>query len=159
MTTSAGGSLAARTGSAWVALDRALVRRAQAAVAAGTRHGTDPATALLIAQAAVPALTPGLGPWEREQAESELTTVIGLTGLTGLVDVQVAVELRRRLYNEAVLRWRRRVGSRRRARVPALFETAEPLGGTSPPCTPGLRLRTLTTAAPASTPERTGGPG
>lgn len=119
----------ARVERTWAALDRALVQRAEAAVAAGARPGVDPATALLVAGAAAAALAPRLGRADREQAESDLTRVIELAGLGGLTAAGVAVVLNRRLHNDAVLRAPRRAGSKPGRVTLTPFEMAEPALG------------------------------
>ncbi len=103
----------------WPALDAALVRRAQAALQTAGAPGTDPATALLLIDAAGAALAPGLDWQERERAENELSLVLGsvLPALAGHADelhaAHAAAELQRRVHNDAV---GRRAGGRRPGR-------------------------------------------
>ena len=66
----------ARTESTWAALDAALVRRAQRAAELSTAPGIDPASALLISDAAAAALEPDLSHDDRERAESDLSRVL-----------------------------------------------------------------------------------
>src|SRR4249919_2716540 len=61
---------------AWSALDAALVGRAQRAADLATMPGIDPATALLVLDAAAAALEPDLCRGERERAESDLSHVL-----------------------------------------------------------------------------------
>ena len=60
----------------WSALDAALVGRAQRATELVMMPGIDPATALLVLDAAATALEPDLGHGERERAESDLSHVL-----------------------------------------------------------------------------------
>lgn len=122
----------ARVERTWAALDRALVQRAEAAVVAGTRPGVDPATALLVAGAAAAALAPGLDRADREQAESDLTRVIELTGLGGLTAAGAAVVLSRRLHNDAVLHPPRSVASKPGQVALTPFDMVEPALGWRP---------------------------
>lgn len=117
-----------RVARTWAGLDRALVRRAERAVALVDRPGPDPATALLVADAAAAALQPGLDRHAREQAESDLTAVLALTGLAGVETETEQVVLGRRLHNDAVVRAR---ALRARPSVRALG-----LGGGRPEATP-----------------------
>lgn len=124
----------ARAERTWAALDAALVRRAHQA--AEVAASTDPATALLICDAAAVALEPDLPHSKREQAESALTHVLAAAGLGGIERETERVMVARRLHNDAVaiarmLRARRTVRLFRlagHAAVPAPFEMAE-LGG------------------------------
>ena len=60
----------------WSALDAALVGRAQRAAELVAMPGIDPATALLVLDAAAAALEPDLRRGERERAESDLSHVL-----------------------------------------------------------------------------------
>ena len=62
-----------RADRAWSALDAALVVRAQRAAELVMTPGIDPATALLVLDAAAAALVPDLCRGERERAESDLS--------------------------------------------------------------------------------------
>src|SRR4029450_2068772 len=64
----------------WAALDAALVRRAQRARELVLIPGIDPATALLISDAANAALEPNLSRHDRERAESALSNVLDAIG-------------------------------------------------------------------------------
>src|SRR4029450_9820405 len=64
----------------WAALDAALVRRAQRALELILIPGIDPATALLISDAANAALEPNLSRPDRERAESDLSNVLDAIG-------------------------------------------------------------------------------
>ena len=86
----------------WAALDVALVRRAQRAADVARESGVDPATTLLVCDAAAVALEIDLAHEEREQAESALSHVLGLVALSGLEQEQDRAVLARRLYNDAV---------------------------------------------------------
>jgi hypothetical protein len=66
----------ARAERAWSALDAALVGRAQRAAELIMMPGIDPATALLVLDAAAAALEPDLCRRERERAESDLSHVL-----------------------------------------------------------------------------------
>jgi len=98
----------ARTERTWAALDAALVRRAQRATELVQTPGVDPASALLVSDAAAAALEPDLDQHQREQAESDLSHVLevvgpGLTsGPDGMVAEQARASLSRRLHNDAV---------------------------------------------------------
>lgn len=92
----------ARVERSWAALDAALVRRAHAAVTAAGNADVDPASALLVADAAAAALDEDLTPGQRELAESNLTLVLGLMAWPELTDAGERVALARRLHNDAV---------------------------------------------------------
>lgn len=83
-------------------LDAALTRRAQQAVEACWRPGTDPVTTLLVGGAAAAALQPGQSRASREEAESRLSDVLAMTQVRGLGAAQQRVALARRLHNDAV---------------------------------------------------------
>ena len=70
----------ARTESTWAALDAALVRRAQRAAELSATPGVDPASALLVSDAAAAALEPDLSRHDRERAESDLSHVLEVVG-------------------------------------------------------------------------------
>ena len=116
----------ARAERTWAALDAALVRRAQRATELVQSPGVDPATALLVSDAAAAALEPDLDHQEREQAESDLSHVIEVVGPTlttgpdGLVAEQHRASLSRRLHNDAVATAR----ALRRRRVVRTFRLA-----------------------------------
>jgi hypothetical protein len=121
---------------AWAALDAALVRRAQrAAELAGGAH-LDPASALLLSDAAGAALEADLTAPQRELAESDLSHVLEMLSPAGIADEQQRASLGRRLYNDAVstargLRDRRTVRLFRlagNAQQPRSFEMADPRG-------------------------------
>jgi len=86
----------------WAVLDTALVRRAERAVEMARTSGVDPATTLLVCDAAAEALELDLPQGNREQAESNLNHVLDLVGLPGLELEQERAVLARRLYNDAV---------------------------------------------------------
>ncbi len=95
----------------WAALDAALVRRAQAALEAARGPEVDPASSLLVCDAATAALVPDLDLAAREQAESDLSRVLALVPLAPVTPYADRVDLARRLHNDAVvsaLRLRRR---------------------------------------------------
>jgi hypothetical protein len=104
----------------WAALDAALVRRAQAALEAARAVSGDPASSLLVCDAAATALTPDLEPSAREQAESDLSRVLVLIPLEGVTPYAERVELAHRLHNDAVVT---ALGLRRRRTV-VLFRLA-----------------------------------
>lgn len=104
----------------WAALDAALVRRAQAALEAARGPGVDPASSLLVCDAAAAALVPDLDLPVREQAESDLSRVLAMVPLDGIGSYVERVELARRLHNDAVVS---ALGLRRRRTV-ALFRLA-----------------------------------
>jgi hypothetical protein len=130
----------------WAALDAALVRRAQRAlelvVMSGTdpaTASTDPATALLVSDAANAALEPNLSRHDRERAESYLSHVLDAVdsmhpGSSSRLEAECArASLCRRLHNDAVatalsLRRRRTVRILKlagRAIEPRPFEMAD----------------------------------
>ena len=76
----------ARTESTWAALDAALVRRAQRAAELCAAPGVDPASALLVSDAAAAALEPDLSHDDRERAESDLSHVLEVVGPCHLRD-------------------------------------------------------------------------
>ena len=92
----------------WAALDAALVRRAQRALELVLLPGIDPATALLISDAANAALEPHLSRHDRERAESDLSHVLDavwptLHGTSSRLDSERArASICRRLHNDAV---------------------------------------------------------
>lgn len=92
----------ARVERTWATLDTALVRRAQRAAELAQRPGVDPASTLLVCDAAAVALELDLSPELREQAESTLSHVLNLVGLPGLELEQERATLARRLHNDAV---------------------------------------------------------
>jgi hypothetical protein len=92
----------ARVERGWAVLDTALVRRAQASVELARQPHVDPATALLVCDAAVAALELDLAWQERELAESALSHVLDLAALSGVEAEQERATLARRLYNDAV---------------------------------------------------------
>jgi hypothetical protein len=86
----------------WAVLDAALVRRAQRAVELARGPQVDPATTLVVCDAAAGALEPDLDRSGREQAESDLSAVLDLAALPGMGREQERVMLARRLHNDAV---------------------------------------------------------
>jgi hypothetical protein len=86
----------------WAALDAGLVRRAQAALEAARVADIDPASSLLVCDAAAAALVADLDPAAREQAESDLSRVLALVPLDGVTTYSERVELAHRLHNDAV---------------------------------------------------------
>jgi hypothetical protein len=112
----------------WAALDAALVRRAQGAAELALAPRVDPATALLVADAAAAALEPDLCRADREQAESDLSHVLDLVtselgdGTWGVVDLRDRAVLSRRLHNDAVATAR----TLHRRRTVRLFRLAGP---------------------------------
>jgi hypothetical protein len=137
---------------AWSALDAALVGRALRATELTTMRGTDPATAVLVLDAAAAALEPDLSREERERAESDLSHVLDAVGPmlpacpSELTSERARVSICRRLHNDAVataLSLRRRYSVRMfrlagRTADPRPFEIAD--GG----------IRTLTAGPPDS---------
>jgi hypothetical protein len=87
----------------WAGLDAALVRRAQAALEAARAPDLDPASSLLVCDAAAAALPPDLEPNAREHVESNLSRVLSVVPLAALQPYQERVELARRLHNDAVV--------------------------------------------------------
>lgn len=116
----------ARAERTWAALDAALVRRAQRAAELAQAPGVDPASALLLADAAAAALEPDLSWSQREQAESDLSHVLQEVAPALPADLgPVLAEgqragLGRRLHNEAVAMAR----TLRRRRVVRAFRLA-----------------------------------
>ena len=123
----------------WAALDAALVRRAQRALELVLMTGCDPATALLVSDAAKAALEPNLSRHDREHAESYLSHVLDavgsmLPGSSSRLEAECArASICRRLHNDAVatalsLRRRRTVRILKlagRAIEPRPFEMAD----------------------------------
>jgi hypothetical protein len=123
----------------WAALDAALVRRAQRALELVLMTGSDPATALLVSDAAKAALEPNLSRHDREHAESYLSHVLDavgsmLPGSSSRLEAECArASICRRLHNDAVatalsLRRRRTVRILKlagRAIEPRPFEMAD----------------------------------
>ena len=136
----------------WSVLDAALVGRAQRAAELVVMPGIDPATALLVLDAAAAALEPELRHGARERAESDLSHVLDVVDAMLQANRELDVErsrarLYRQLHNDAVataLSLRRRYMVRifrlaRRFVEPRSFEMAD-----SSICT--------LTAAPADSP-------
>jgi len=129
----------ARTERAWSALDAALVGRAQRAAELVTMPGIDPATALLVLDAAAAALEPDLCRGERERAESDLSHVLDTVDPmlparpSELTSERARTSICRRLHNDAVattLSLRRRytvriLGMAGHTAEPRPFEMAE----------------------------------
>jgi hypothetical protein len=127
----------------WAALDAALVRRAQRAQELVLLPGVDPATALLISDAANAALEPNLSRRDRERAESDLSHVLDAvspmlpSSPSLLASERARTSICRRLHNDAVataLSLRRRYTVRvlqlaGRAVEPRPFEMAEGSSG------------------------------
>jgi hypothetical protein len=123
----------------WAALDAALVRRAQRALELVLMPGIDPATALLVSEAATAALEPKLSRHDRERAESDLSHVLDAVGpmlptsYNRLESERARASICRRLHNDAVataLSLRRRYTVRilqlaGRAGEPRPFEMAD----------------------------------
>jgi hypothetical protein len=123
----------------WSVLDAALVGRAQRAAELVMMRGIDPATALLVLDAAAAALEPDLCQGERERIESDLSHVLDaidpmfLTRPTELDMERARASMYRRLHNDAVstaLALRRRHMVRilrlaRRSVEPRPFEMAD----------------------------------
>jgi hypothetical protein len=122
-----------RVARSWAALDAALRARAEAALAQVAGPGVDPATALLVADAAGAVLDRTGRDVLREQAESDLTAVLDLVALPASTARDEPVVLARRLHNDAVTRLRT-ASARRAVRllgvrttpVPTAFEMVEP---------------------------------
>ena len=93
---------------AWAALDAALVRRAQHALELVLMPGIDPATVLLVSDAANAALEPHLSRHDREQAESDLSHVLDAAwpmlpaNSSRLDSERTRASICRRLHNDAV---------------------------------------------------------
>ena len=123
----------------WSALDAALVGRARHAAELVMMPGLDPATALLVLDAAVAALEPNLSQGDRERAESDLSHVLDAVDPmlparhTELASERARASICRRLHNDAVataLFLRRRSTVRilrlaRRSAEPRPFEMAD----------------------------------
>jgi hypothetical protein len=123
----------------WSVLDAALVGRAQRAAELVMMRGIDPATALLVLDAAAAALEPNLCQGERERTESDLSHVLDaadpmLPARPRELDMERArASMYRRLHNDAVstaLALRRRHTVRilrlaRRSVEPRPFEMAD----------------------------------
>ena len=92
----------------WSALDAALVGRARRAAELVMTPGLDPATALLVLDAAVAALEPDLSRGDRERAESDLSHVLDAVdpmlpaSPNELASERARASLYRRLHNDAV---------------------------------------------------------
>ena len=92
----------------WSALDGALVGRARRAAELVMMPGLDPATALLVLDAAVAALEPDLSRGDRERAESDLSHVLDAVdpmlpaSPRELASERARASLYRRLHNDAV---------------------------------------------------------
>jgi hypothetical protein len=92
----------------WSVLDAALVGRAQRAAELVMMPGIDPATALLVLDAAAAALEPDLCHAERERAESDLSHVLDVVDpilrvKPSALDLERArATMYRRLHNDAV---------------------------------------------------------
>lgn len=123
----------------WAALDAALVRRASRALELVLTPGIDPATALLVSEAANAALEPNLSRGDRERAESDLSNVLDVigprlpAGSSRLESERARASICRRVHNDAVatvLSLRRRYTVRAlqlagRAAAPRPFEMAD----------------------------------
>jgi hypothetical protein len=98
----------ARAERSWSVLDAALVGRAQRATELVRMPGIDPATALLVLDAAAAALEPGLCQRERERAESDLSHVLDAVdpmlpaSPNELTSERARASICRRLHNDAV---------------------------------------------------------
>jgi hypothetical protein len=92
----------------WSVLDAALVGRAQRAAELVMMPGIDPATALLVLDAAAAALEPELRHGERERAESDLSHLLDVidpmlrTNPSELDSERIRASMYRRLHNDAV---------------------------------------------------------
>jgi hypothetical protein len=92
----------------WYALDAALVGRARRATELVMMPGIDPATALLVLDAAAAALEPDLCRGDRERAESDLSHVLDAVepmlpaSPKGLASERARASICRRLHNDAV---------------------------------------------------------
>jgi hypothetical protein len=153
----------------WTALDAALVGRAQRAAELVMMRGIDPATALLVLDAAAAALEPDLCQEERERTESDLSHVLDvvdpmLPARPSELDMERArASMYRRLHNDAVstalaLRRRQTVRVLRlasRSIEPRPFEMAEGSICTltaGPPDSPPSSLANLRLAVDAAEP-------
>jgi hypothetical protein len=131
----------------WAALDAALVRRAQRAQEVVLIPGVDPATSLLVSDAATAALEPNLSRRDRERAESDLSHVLDAvspmlaSSPSLLASERARASICRRMHNDAVataLSLRRRYTVRvlklaGRAAEPRPFEMAEGHGEAGQP--------------------------
>ena len=120
----------ARTESTWAALDAALVRRAQRAAELSVEPSLDPASALLISDAAAAALETDLSRDDRERAESDLSNVLEVVGSAGsdIAGEWERASLSRRLHNDAVsTAW-----ALHRRRTVRAFRMAGPVGEPRP---------------------------
>ncbi|HET9871884.1 MAG TPA: hypothetical protein VFP89_04715 [Propionibacteriaceae bacterium] len=123
----------ARAERTWAALDAALIRRAHAAVQAAQDPRLDPASALLVLDAALQSLRDDLSQSGRERAESALGHILKVSHVPGVELEQHRAALARRLHNDAVVAaraLRRRRGVRLfrlagHAGEPAAFEIAD----------------------------------
>lgn len=122
----------ARVERTWAALDAALVRRAQQAIELAGADSVDPASTLLVCDAAGAALESDLSAEQRGLAESNLSRVLGLVNLP-ISEASTRAALARRLHNDAIVTVRT-LRSRRIVRVfrlaghaamPLSFEMAE----------------------------------
>jgi hypothetical protein len=92
----------------WSALDAALVGRARRAAELVKTPGIDPATVLLVLDAAAAALEPGLCQGDRERAESDLSHVLDAVdpmlpaSPRELASERALASICRRLHNDAV---------------------------------------------------------
>jgi hypothetical protein len=92
----------------WSALDAALVGRARRATELTATPGIDPATALLVLDAAAAALEPDLCRGERERVESDLSHVLDAVdpmlpaNPSELTSERARASICRRLHNDAV---------------------------------------------------------
>lgn len=116
-----------RTERTWATLDTALVRRAQRSLLAIAESEVDPATALLVTDAADRALSRHLDDDQREHAESTLSRVLSVCLPTAVSPEQQRVQVARRLHNDAVVT-ARSLRSRRTVRLFRLAgRAAEPI--------------------------------
>jgi hypothetical protein len=98
----------ARAVRAWAVLDAALAQRAQRALELVLLPGIDPATALLVSDAAAAALEPNLSRHDRERAETDLSHLLDAVGsmhpaTASRLDAERSrASICRRLHNDAV---------------------------------------------------------
>jgi hypothetical protein len=144
----------ARAERAWAVLDAALARRAERALEFVMLPGIDPATALLVSDAAATALEPNLSRHDRERAESDLSHLLDAVGsmlpatASRLDAERTRASICRRLHNDAVataLSLRRRYPIRLlrlavRTVEPRPFEMAECTLMADPPDSPPWSL-------------------
>lgn len=144
----------ARAERAWAVLDAALARRAERALEFVMLPGIDPATALLVSDAAATALEPNLSRHDRERAESDLSHLLDAVGsmlpatASRLDAERTRASICRRLHNDAVataLSLRRRYPIRIlrlavRTVEPCPFEMAECTLTADPPDSPPWSL-------------------